>query len=173
MTAFALWLTGLPASGKSTLARAIAEKLAARGVRVETLESDAVRKVLTPQPTYAPEERDLFYRALAFTGARLVANDVNVIFDATANRRAHRQLGRDAIARFLEVHVDCPLAVCRTRDYKGTYHAAETGASRTVPGTQAAYEAPEHPELRIDSTAQSADAAAERVLALLAARGFI
>lgn len=84
LPSFAIWLTGLPASGKSTVVAALKPQLEALGLAVEVLESDAVRRALTPTPTYSQEERDLFYRALAFMGARLVAHGVTVIFDATA-----------------------------------------------------------------------------------------
>ena len=70
---FAVWLTGLPASGKSTIAHELRPRLEALGLTVEVLESDAVRRILTPAATYSREERDLFYRALAFIGERLVA----------------------------------------------------------------------------------------------------
>src|SRR3989304_5627505 len=91
---FAIWITGLPASGKSTIVAALTPQLEGLGCSVEVLESDAVRRVLTPMPTYSQAERDLFYRALAFMGARLVAHGVTVIFDATASRRTYRAFAR-------------------------------------------------------------------------------
>ncbi|MEK7800133.1 MAG: adenylyl-sulfate kinase, partial [Nitrospirota bacterium] len=91
--AFAIWLTGLPASGKSTIAAALKPKLEEIG-SVEVLESDVVRRILTPHPTYSVAERDLFYRSLAFIGARLVAHGVTVLFDATGNKRAYRDFAR-------------------------------------------------------------------------------
>src|SRR3712207_6078005 len=112
MRSFAIWLTGLPASGKSTITGTLAPRLEACGLSVEVLESDAVRRVLTPSPTYAGEERDLFYRALAWAGSRLVAHGVTVIFDATANRRRYRDFARDLIPHFVEVVIECPVQVC-------------------------------------------------------------
>jgi adenylylsulfate kinase len=159
--AFAIWLTGLPASGKSTIVAALKPHLEGLGCAVEVLESDAVRLVLTPAPTYSPVERDLFYRALAFMGARLVAHGVTVIFDATANRRAYRDFARSLIPRFIEVAVECPLELCMQRDYKGTYRRGE---STTVPGLQEPYEAPLNPEVVIDTTKLSAKDAAGKVL---------
>ncbi|WP_447974689.1 adenylyl-sulfate kinase [Nitrospira sp. Kam-Ns4a] len=170
---FAVWLTGLPASGKSTIAAALRARLAARGLTVEVLESDAVRKVLTPQPTYSLEERELFYRALAYLGSRLVAHGTTVIFDATANRRAYRDLGRRLIPRFLEVAVECPLELCMARDVKGTYRAGQAGRTATVPGLQDPYEPPEHPEVRIDTTQTGPEEAADRILAALARAGYL
>lgn len=161
--AYAIWLTGLPASGKSTIAAALKPKLEAAGHVVEVLESDAVRRILTPAPTYSREERDLFYRALAFVGSRLVAHGVTVIFDATANRRAYRDFARTLIPRFIEVAVVCPLELCMQRDYKGTYQRGQRGESLTVPGLQAPYEAPPNPEVTTDTTRFSAKEAAETI----------
>lgn len=171
--AFAVWLTGLPASGKSAIADVLRIKLMQAGLVVEVLESDAVRKQLTPAPTYSPEERDLFYCALAFFGSRLVAHGVPVIFDATANRRAYRDRARALIGHFLEVAVVCPLEVCRQRDQKGTYRRGATGESATVPGLQAPYEPPVNPEVTVDTTRLTPEAAADRIMAALQAKGYL
>ena len=170
---FAIWITGLPASGKSTIAAALQPRLEAAGLRVEVLESDAVRQILTPSPSYSDEERDLFYRALAFTGSRLVAHGVTVIFDATATRRAHRAFARQLIARLIEVSIECPLEVCMARDKKGTYRKGLAGESKTVPGLQTPYEAPVAPDVRIDSEQTAADAAVDRIVAVLCEKGFM
>lgn len=169
-SAFAVWLTGLPSSGKSTVVAELKPKLEGVGHVVEVLESDVVRRVLTPVPTYSHEERDLFYRALAFMGARLVAHGVTVIFDATANRRVYRDLARSLIPRFIEVWVECPLELAMQRDYKGTYRRGRQGESTTVPGLQDAYEPPLNPEVRIDTTKLSAKDAAGKVLGVLQKR---
>ncbi|MBX3303878.1 MAG: adenylyl-sulfate kinase [Nitrospira sp.] len=163
-TAFAVWLTGLPASGKSTIARELTTQLETLGFTVDVLESDAVRRVLTPHPTYSQAERDLFYRALAFMGTRLVSHGITVIFDATANRRTYRDFARSLIPRFIEVAVECPLELAMRRDYKGTYRRGQRGESATVPGLQEPYEAPLNPEVRIDTTKVSAKEAAGMIL---------
>jgi adenylylsulfate kinase len=163
-SAVAIWLTGLPASGKSTIASALKPQLEKLKLSVEVLESDAVRRVLTPTPTYSPAERDLFYRALALMGAKLVSHGVTVIFDATANRRAYRDFARSLIPTFIEVSVECPLELAMQRDYKGTYQRGERGESSTVPGLQDPYEAPVHPEVTIDTSKLSAKDAAGKVL---------
>ena len=165
-SSIAIWLTGLPASGKSTIAVALKPKLEEIG-SVEVLESDAVRRILTPHPTYSEAERDLFYRALAFMGAKLVSHGVMVIFDATANKRAHRDFARNMIPRFIEVAVECPLELAMQRDYKGTYQRGQRGESVTVPGLQDPYEVPLNPEVRIDTTKVSANEAAETIMKLV------
>lgn len=163
-SAFAIWLTGLPASGKSTIVAALKPQLEGIGCVVEVLESDAVRQVLTPTPTYSQAERDLFYRALTFMGARLTAHGVTVIFDATANKRAYRDFARSVIPKFIEAAIECPLELAMQRDYKGTYQRGQRGESSTVPGLQEPYEAPLNPEVRIDTTKLSAKEAAAKVL---------
>ena len=167
---FAIWITGLPASGKSTIARGLKPQLEASGLTVEVLESDELRRMLTPEATYSQAERDLFYRALALMGAKLVTHGVTVIFDATASRREYRNFARSLIPRFIEVAVECPLKTCMQRDYKGTYQRGQRGESLTVPGLQEPYEAPLHPDLTIDTTKVQASAAAEYVLALVKER---
>lgn len=170
---FAMWLTGLPASGKSSIVARLLPKLASLGMTAEVLESDAVRRILTPEASYSKEERDLFYRALGFMGARLLAHGVNVIIDATASRREYREFARSSIPSLLEVSIECPLEVCIQRDKKGTYRRGLQGESSTVPGLQEPYEAPLSPDLTIDTTVISSDAAADQIVTLLKARGRI
>ena len=170
--AFAIWITGLPASGKSTIVSALKPQLEGLGLTVEVLESDEVRRVITPTPTYAETERDLFYRALVFTGEKLLAHGVTVVFDATASRRAYRDFARSVIPRFIEVSVECPLATCMERDKKGTYLKGQLGESLTVPGLQSPYEASTNPDLRIDSTTTTSIDAARQILDLVNTKFF-
>ncbi len=169
-TACAIWLTGLPASGKSTIVAALRPRLDELRLSVEVLESDAVRRVLTPTPTYSHEERDLFYRALAFMGARLVSHGVTVIFDATANKRTYRGFARSLIPNFIEVAVECPLELAMQRDYKGTYRRGQRGESTTVPGLQEPYEPPLIPEVKIDTAKLSAKEAAGKVVEFISGK---
>lgn len=162
-SSIAIWLTGLPASGKSTIAAALKPKLEEFG-SVEVFESDVVRRIVTPHPTYSDVERDLFYRSLAFMGAKLVSHGVTVIFDATSNRRAYRDFARSLVPRFIEVAVECPLELAMQRDYKGTYQRGQRGESATVPGLQDPYEAPLNPEVRIDTTKVIASEAADMIM---------
>ena len=150
---FAVWLTGLPASGKSSITRELVKQLQARGVTAVVLESDAMRKILTPEPSYSEEERDRFYRALASIGEVITRSGTNVIFDATANRREYRDRARRLINKFIEVYVACPLEVCAKRDPKGLYAQAALKKTTTMPGLQAAYEPPLKPDLTLDGQA--------------------
>ncbi len=171
--AFAVWITGLPASGKSTLARALAEELAGRGTRVCILESDALRKILTPAPTYEEEERDTFYGAVAHFAGILAAHGVPVVIDATGNRRAYRDRARERIPSFLEVYVECPLPVCLSRDPKGIYRRGIEGSAPDVPGITAEYEPPLRPDVVVRGDREDPGDAARTIMEILAARGFL
>jgi adenylylsulfate kinase len=171
--AFAVWLTGLPASGKSTIAHALLARLQARGVPCAVLESDALRRLITPQPRYDDAERDLFYAAMAHLGEYLVQRGVPVVFDATANRRVYRDAARARIAHFAEIFVDCPLEVCQARDPKGLYRRARQGQSSNLPGAQASYEPPLQPELVVQAASLGPDEAAGEIVVLLERRGWL
>jgi len=170
---WAVWITGLPSSGKSTIAKALRRGLEEQGVSVQILESDKVRRALTPRPSYTEGERETFYSALVYIGELLVNNGVNVIFDATANRRHYREEARRRIERFLEVYVKCPLKVCIARDAKGIYRRALKGEADTVPGLQADYEEPIEPEVTTDSTKESPEEAARRIIKALREKSFL
>lgn len=170
---FAVWITGLPASGKSTIAAELHAQLCAQGVDAAVLESDELRKIFTAHPRYDPEERDTFYRQLVYLGALLTRHGVPVIFDATANRRLYRDWARHEISKFLEVYVDCPLATCIARDPKGIYRQAREGAVATVPGLQVPYEAPEKPEVILHGNQDSPSDAARKVITKLAELGYV
>jgi adenylylsulfate kinase len=144
----------------------VTERLIAHGVELEVLESDAIRRAITPSPTYSAEERDIFYAALEMMGELLVKHGVAVIFDATAHRRAWRDAARRRIARFAEVHVDCPVERCMARDPKGIYRQAGAGIATAVPGVHVAYEPPIHPDVVVHGTDEPHDAAS-RVLDFL------
>jgi adenylylsulfate kinase len=136
------------------------------------LESDALRQVLTPHPSYTDEERETFYGSMVYIGSLLVTHGVPVIFDATANRRAYRAGARNRIERFIEAYVDCPLDVCVARDPKGIYRKAQSGEASTVPGVQAAYEPPEHAEVVVSGSSDSSEQA-RAIVAALEARGYV
>jgi adenylylsulfate kinase len=170
---WAIWITGLPGSGKSVLARAAAHTLGSAGERITVLELDEIRRVLTPRPTYSDLEREVVYRALACMAHLLSDAGRPVIIDATAHRRAWRELARQLIPRFAEVQLVCPAEVCREREARrqtgsaprGIYgRSGEPGA--TVPGVNVAYEPPVSPELVVDTAVEDVPAAAARIVAL-------
>jgi len=155
---WAIWITGLPGSGKTTLARAVAEALGAEATPVRVLELDAIRRVVTPAPTYSEAERDVVYRALVYMAKALTEAGVPVLIDATGHRRAWRELARALIPAFAEVELVCPLEVCRERERTRRPGAAPPAIyvrsglpGATVPGVDVPYEPPRHPELIVDT----------------------
>jgi adenylylsulfate kinase len=169
----AIWITGPPASGKSVLARAAAAQLSTEGRGVVVLELDEIRKLVTPSPTYTDTERDVVYRALVYMAMALTAAGTPVIIDATAHRRAWRDLARRLIPRFAEVQVVCPLDVCREREARraaghaphGIYARAGRPGS-AVPGVDVPYEPARQPELTVDTQRDDRDVAVGRIVAL-------
>jgi adenylylsulfate kinase len=170
--AFGLWITGLPASGKSTITAALTKLLREAGIDFTVLESDRMRLVFSDNPQYDERERELFYGSLAFIGKVLVEHGISVIFDATANRKSYRDRAREHISRFIEVFVDCPLEVCASRDPKGIYRMAREGKASNVPGLQSGYEPPEHPDIVIRADREEPAQAAQRIFEVLTKKGF-
>ena len=172
---WAVWITGLPGSGKSVVARAAVEAIAAAGEPVMLLELDEMRRFVTPAPTYSDAERELVYRALVYVASTLVDAGVPVVIDATAHRRAWRDLARAVIPSFAEVQLTCPVAVCRERERtrpagnapQGIY-AAAGGPGGRVPGVDVPYEPAVSPALTLDTTQETPATAAARIAALVA-----
>ncbi len=167
MNGWTLWCTGLPASGKTTIARALWHTLRERGVTAVVLDSDELRQILTPAPTYSDAERDNFYHTLVQLAAMLNRSGVNAIIAATAPRRAYRDDAREILPRFAEIWVRCPLSVCESRDPKQLYRAALAGTITTFPGIQTPFEPPFDPELIVDSDRMSVEDAVGMILATL------
>lgn len=147
MTGAVVWVTGLPSAGKSTLARRIQARLAARGLGAALLDGDEVRRCLVPGPGHLPAERDAFYETLARLAALLARQGLVALVAATAHRQAHRDRGRELAPRFLEVFVRTPAAECERRDAKGLYALFREGKAPLLPGPGVPYEAPAAPEV--------------------------
>ena len=163
---FAIWLTGLPASGKTAVAEAIIRRVEELyEIKVQHLESDVLRKILTPNPVYSVAEREWFYDVIVYIGEMLTKHGINIIIDATGNRKSHREKARNSIGKFLEVYIRCPLKTCMERDPKGIYRLAQSGKATSVPGIQDVYEEPASPDLIIDSDKVSPESGAEHVIA--------
>ena len=142
-----IWISGLPSSGKSTLAEAAQRHLDARGVRCCRLDGDAVRTALVPTPAHGGRARDEFYASLANLAAMLADQGLVVLVAATAHKREYRERARAVAPRFFEVEVDVPVEECRQRDTKGLYRAFAEGAISELPGEDAVYERASEPEI--------------------------
>ena len=162
MNGLVVWITGLPASGKTTLAERARLALGRAGRPAVVLDSDRVREVIAPELGYRPDERAEFYRRLAALAALLAGQGQVVLVAATAPERAHREQARRDAPRFLEVLVDTPAEECARRDPKGLYQRAAAGAAPDLPGAGVRYERPEQPDL-IASDGRDDDALARLV----------
>ncbi|HEX9724648.1 MAG TPA: adenylyl-sulfate kinase [Vicinamibacteria bacterium] len=166
-----LWLTGLPASGKTTLAKELRQHLTERGVAAELLDADELRKILTPHPAYTDQERDWFYGVLVYLAELLSKHGIAVLIAATAHRRAYRDEARRRLPRFAEIYVECDIETCRRRDPKGLYAAATRGEIASLPGEQVSFEVPESPEIHVDTSTLTPPAAARAVMERLVTLG--
>jgi adenylylsulfate kinase len=161
-----VWITGLPSSGKSTLAERVRRRLIEAGIASCTLDGDAVRAALVPSPGYTPEARDAFYATLAGLAALLAGQRLVVIVPATAHRAAYRAEARRVAPRFVEVYVATGPEECQRRDAKGLYAATGAGLAAGLPGADLAYEPPDAPD--VVASGGEDDEAAGRILARLA-----
>jgi adenylylsulfate kinase len=167
VTGIVIWITGLPGSGKSTLADAVKE----RYPDIVIQRMDDLRRMVTPQPTYSENEREMVYRSLIYLAKILSDLNHNVIIDATGNMRRWRDLARETIPLFVEVYIKCSLETCRQREEQRTEtHGAPRGiyqkgmAGWPVPGVNAPYEEPLNPEVIIDAEKVTAADAAELIV---------
>ena len=177
---FCLWVTGLPGSGKSTILNELSQMLSESGIEAVTLSLDRIRKVITPEPKYTNEERDIVYRALVMMAHLLVdQGKKNVIIDATGNRREFRHFARGLIQEFAEIYVRCPLEICMAREavrrnqlvQKDLYKRASKGELKgEVPGISAPYEEPENPEVLVASNLLPPHESAKRIMAYVKSR---
>jgi adenylylsulfate kinase len=156
-----VWLTGLPRAGKSTLAREVHARLAARGVSTVILDGDEVRAAISPAPGYDPQSRSDFYVTLGRLAVLLARQGLVVLVPATAHRRRYREATRELAPAFIEVHVATSLADCVHQDPAGLY---ASNAHAALPGVGVEYEAPHAPEV---TAAGGQDAAAAGAIVAL------
>jgi adenylylsulfate kinase len=143
-----IWITGLPASGKTTFAQRLRSELLARGVCcVVLLDGDEVRRAVTPALGYNDRDRTAFYSGLGRMAALLARQGLLVIVSATSPLRRHRASARAVAPRFVEVWVRTPVDECERRDPKGLYQRARAGGMPSFPGVTAPYETPVEPEV--------------------------
>lgn len=162
-----LWFTGLPGSGKSTVADWVAEQLRRRGVPVERLDGDAVRQVF-PETGFTREERDAHLRRIGYLASRLAAHGVFVVASFVSSYEDSRRFIRELCPSFLEVYVNTPLEECERRDPKGMYAKARRGEITRFTGVSDPFEPPTAPEVTIDTSRISLESAGSQVLEALA-----
>jgi adenylylsulfate kinase len=153
------WLTGLSASGKTTLAFALAELLIARHIPCKVLDGDAVRRHISRDLSFSRNDRRENVRRVAVACRQLNENGILAIAALISPYREDRELARRIVGehRFIEVHVATPLAVCEARDPKGLYHQARIGTLSSFTGVSDPYEPPLNPDLSFNTATQSLD----------------
>jgi len=180
---WAVWITGLPGSGKTTVAKAVVEGLTRRGFAAVHLSMDERRKVYTPHPVYSPEERERAYAMFVDEAAFLARGGKGVVMDATAPRLAMRRRARALIPRFAEIHLRCPVREAMRREaarpeglvMAGLYEKAlrrkaegtQTPGLGAVPGVDEPFEEDDKAELVVDAAAIGPEEAARRASAFV------
>lgn len=170
---FTLWLTGLPSSGKSTLARLLHNALDDMGLAVEVLDGDEVRQRLTKGLGFTKEDRDENISRIAYVAKLLTRVGAVAIAAAISPYREIRDRARTEIGNFVEIHVNCPLAVCMQRDVKGLYAKAMRGEVKNFTGISDPYEPPLNPEVMVNTERESVEECLNTILERLAALGYI
>jgi ATP sulfurylase/adenylyl-sulfate kinase len=168
-----IWLTGLSGAGKSTIANLLAGELQERGRRVEILDGDAIRENLSKGLTFSKEDRDINIRRIGYVAELLTRNGVAVITAAISPYRAVREEVRGRVGDFVEVYVECSIDELSRRDVKGLYRKALAGEIKNFTGVSDPYEAPENPEVTVNSEEQVVEESVADILAALEARGYI
>ncbi|RLJ70433.1 sulfate adenylyltransferase [Hydrogenivirga caldilitoris] len=172
---FCIWLTGLPCSGKSTIAEVLSVMLQARGKRVTLLDGDVVRTHLSKGLGFSKEDRITNILRVGFVASEIVKHNGVVICALVSPYRSARNQVRNMMeeGKFIEVFVDAPIEVCEVRDVKGMYRKAKEGLIKGFTGVDDPYEPPEAPEVHIDTAKLTPEESARRILEYLIKEGFI
>ena len=164
-----VWFTGLSSAGKSTISKAVYEKLWAMGHKVEWLDGDVVRQHLNKGLGFSKEDRDENVRRIGFVAELLTRNGVIALVSAISPYRAVRDEIRQRVGSFLEVYVEAPLEVCEQRDLKGIYRKARAGQMHGVTGVDDPYEPPLSAEIECHTDRETPAESASKVLAAIEA----
>jgi adenylylsulfate kinase len=172
-----IWLTGLPSSGKSTLALHSARRLRAVGHRVEILDGDEIRARLGFEGRFSKADRNIHVRRVGWLARLLARNGVKVLVPVIAPYADIRAVVRDehvdAGVPYLEIHVATPLEVCVQRDHKGLYAKQRAGLLSGLTGVDDPYDVPQAPDLRLSTEGRSVDATVAELVDLLVKRGLV
>lgn len=170
-----LWFTGLSGAGKSTTAQILQWMLLEYGRRVTVLDGDVVRTHLSKGLGFSKEDRDINVRRIGFVAAEVVKHGGFAICAAVSPYRAVRDDVRLLVGEdhFVEIFVDTPLEECERRDEKGMYAKARRGEIKAFTGISDPYEAPLHPEIRLDTLTHSPQACAQQIIYYLMSNGFL
>lgn len=162
-----IWLTGPPASGKTTIANGLEREIARRGTGVEVLDGDVLRQTLCRGLGYSRADRDENIRRIGFVAQLLAKHGVTTIVAAVSPYRHARDQVRARVRCFIEVHLRCPLEVLESRDPKRLYQRARRGELKGLTGLDDPYQEPLEPELVVDTSIEDVAASVRRVIGYL------
>jgi len=168
-----VWFTGLPSSGKSTIARILERKFRQWGLKYELLDGDVVRTNLSKGLGFSREDRDTNIKRIGFVAHLLTRNDVIAIASAISPFREVRDFNRRLIGNFVEVYVQCSVDECEKRDVKGLFKKARAGEIKGFTGVDDPYEEPLHAEVVCETEKESAEQSADRVIRKLEELGYL
>jgi adenylyl-sulfate kinase len=166
-----LWFTGLSGAGKTTISNVVEPELERLGLVVDHLDGDIVRTHLSKGLGFSKEDRDVNIARIAWVASRVARAGAAVIVSAISPYEEARRHARQLIEQhvpFVEIHVATPIEECARRDPKGLYAKAFSGELRDFTGVSAPYEAPAHPEIRLETVGSTPGDAADLVIAYLA-----
>ncbi|MFX0138304.1 MAG: adenylyl-sulfate kinase [Candidatus Hodarchaeota archaeon] len=170
---FTLWFTGLPCSGKSVLADVVAQDLRERGMKVERLDGDIVRKSLTRDLGFTEEDRNMNIERVTFVAKLLTRNGVAVLASFVSPYNKIRAYSRKEIGDYILVYVKCPVEVCEQRDTKGMYAKARAGEIKNFTGIDHPFEEPNHADIIVESDKQTVEECKKVILDALDKMGYI
>jgi adenylylsulfate kinase len=169
-----LWFTGLSQSGKTTTAQLVAQKLRERGIdRLENLDGDVMRMGLCKGLGFSKEDRDENIRRFYLVAQLLTRNDVITLCSVISPYREARDTARALIGDFCEIYVKAPVEVCAGRDTKGLYAKAMAGELKEFTGVNDPYEAPENPDLVLESDSNTPEQLADMVIDWMEQNGYL
>ena len=171
----ALWFTGLSGSGKSTLAHAVEEELHQLGCRTMTLDGDNIRHGLCKDLNFSDESRKENIRRIGEVAKLFIESGVITLTAFISPFKEERDKVRKLLANqdLIEIYVKCPISVCEARDVKGMYKKAKANEIKNFTGISSPYEAPESPDLIVDTDQETLDESVDKVLGVLINRGII
>jgi len=169
---FVLWFTGLPSSGKTTLADSVYNKLSELSYVAERLSGSRIRHLID-HTGFSKKERDNHIKKVGFLASLLEKNNVIVVASFVSPYKEARDFARNKCINFIEVLVDTPFEVCRQRDNDGLYRKAQEGSLKHVTGVDDPYQKPDNPELVIDTAKLTTDESINEIFKYLTKRKFI
>ena len=167
-----VWFTGLPCSGKTTIAKEVEKNLRERGTDVELLDGDTVREFIRNRD-FSQEGRNKHLRYIALMARLLSKRGTVVLCTFVSPYRENRDFARSINDNFLEIYVKTPLELCIKRDVKEMYKKAMAGEIKGFTGIDDPYEEPENPELMVETEKESLEESVSKVMGLLKERGYV